>query len=101
MTAPSYPRLRPAPAPIHDHALRVVIEERIAELWAWRAWYRQRADWASFMGLRAEHDAELRALVRLARRARKIAAAAPDPIDSYRSALERGIGYHDHQAAAR
>jgi hypothetical protein len=61
-----------------DHALRVVIEERIAELLRWRRWYRARPDWASFMGLAQQHAAELRALLRLRRVARRL--AAPDPL---------------------
>ena len=64
---------------MQDHALRVVIEERISELLRWRSWYR-RNRWADWTPLRHEHEVELRALVRLAREARRIAAAVPDPM---------------------
>lgn len=63
-----------------DHALRVVIEERIADLWRYRRWYRARPDWAAFSGMAAAHTTELRALIRLLRAARRLAAAAPDPM---------------------
>ena len=63
-----------------DHALRVVVEERITELLAYRRWYRAQPNWSNWMDLARDHDAELRALVRLARQARRIAAdAVPDP----------------------
>lgn len=55
---------------------QLVIEGRISVLLAARALYR-RNGWAGFPGTRA--DIELRALVTLARAARK--AQAPDPMD--------------------
>ncbi len=55
---------------------RVVIEERIGELLRWRTWYREHR-WAEWSDLRREDAAELRALVRLARRARRLEA---DPL---------------------
>lgn len=60
---------------IEDQALRIVFEQRIRELWTWRTWYRTNrlADWTE---LRREHAAELRALVRLARKARDLSRPA-------------------------
>lgn len=66
----------------------VVIEERIRELWQWRTWDRTHS-WAAWTTLRQERTVELRALVKLARQARAI--AAPDPLTPERS-------YHDWQA---
>jgi hypothetical protein len=74
-----------------DYYLRVIVEERIAELWRWRSWYRRNRG-ALWTDLRSEHTAELRALVRLLRQARK--AATPDPVDAYKA----GLDYHDWQA---
>ena len=70
---------------------RQVMEDRIRDLWKIRQWYRQNR-WAEWSDLRRENQVELRALVALGRRARKLAAAAPDPLDEYKS-------YHDWQAA--
>jgi hypothetical protein len=70
---------------------RLAIEQRIATLLEWRRWYRTNR-WADWSDLRREHTAELRALVRLARAARK--AATPDPIDAYKA----GLDYHGWQA---
>ena len=66
-----------SPTAVGDHVLRVMVEERIAELWRYRRWYRTHR-WADWSELRREHDIELRALVRLVRRARAL--AAPDPL---------------------
>jgi hypothetical protein len=64
-----------------DHALALVVEARISELLRFRKWYRAQPNWSNWMDLAHDHDAELRALVRLARRARHIAATAyPDPM---------------------
>jgi len=51
-----------------------LIEERISELWRRREWYRSHLGW--LIESKREDDHELRALVRLARRARR----EPDPI---------------------
>jgi hypothetical protein len=83
-----------------DHALAVVIEERITELWRWRTWDRAHL-WAEWTTSRRERTAELRALVRLARKARTVYReiyVAEDPIDVYKAGLERGLGYHEVQA---
>lgn len=69
---------------VTDQAYRVALEERIAELWRWRTWYRQQRNSAHWSPLRHQHTDELRALVRIARSARRIArpiAARLDPID--------------------
>ncbi len=55
---------------------RVVIEERVAELWRWRRWYREHR-WAEWSDLRRENYVLLRELVKLAREARKVEA---DPV---------------------
>lgn len=81
-------RLR-APLTASPDAYQRVLTDRIAELWAWRAWYRSRADWGSFIELRRQHAAELRALVRLARKARRATPAAPVAETSRPSALVR------------
>lgn len=69
---------------IEAHALAATVEERIRVLWAERKWWRQHR-WADWPDIRHDHDVQLRELVRLARQARKIAAAAPDPMDRYKS----------------
>lgn len=58
---------------IADQAYRVVVEARVAELLRYRRWYRAHR-WANWPMLRQEVDVELRALVRLARQARRLAA---------------------------
>ena len=60
---------------IEDHALRVITDERIRELLAFRRWYRANR-WADWSDLRKEQDAELRALLRLRRLARNLARVA-------------------------
>lgn len=76
---------------ITEQAHRVVLEERIRDLLKLRKWYRQNR-WAEWPDLRHENEIELRALVALGRKARKLAANAPDPLDQYKS-------FHDWQAA--
>jgi hypothetical protein len=78
-------------------ALLNVIEQRIRDLWGYRAWWRTHR-WADWPAQRAEFNAELRVLVGLLREARGIAGAPTDPIDAYRAGMERGHGYHDVQA---
>lgn len=67
---------------IQAHALEAIILDRISELWRWRAWYRARPDWYAFMGLAMANTAELRALVRLARKARDLARPAVESADA-------------------
>ena len=62
-----------------DVQLAVAVERRIAELWRERAWWRANR-WADWPDIRREHAVELRALVRLARTARRLAEARPDPL---------------------
>lgn len=56
-------------------AMRLLVNERILELLNWRQWYRRQVRFDLWMDLAAANDAELRALLRLARKARKLAAA--------------------------
>jgi hypothetical protein len=73
-------RDRYGPTPLTEaHALAVVVDERIRELLGYRRWYRHNR-WAVWTDLRLEHEIELRALVRVARRARRVAAMAYDPM---------------------
>jgi hypothetical protein len=77
----------PAAAPA-DRTVQAVVtlnllETRISELLSYRAWYRQHR-WAEWSDLRLDNERELRALLRLARRGRRIAAAGPDPVDAYK-----------------
>jgi len=60
-----------------DQALAVVVEARIGELWRERRWWRTNR-WADWPDIRRDSDIELRALVRLARTARRL--TAPDPV---------------------
>lgn len=75
-----------------NHAYRVLVDQRIHDLLANRRWYRANL-WAHWSDLRKEDDAELRALLRLARAARKMARSAPDPIDQYRGWTESEKAY--------
>ena len=50
--------------------MEAIVLCRIKELLTFRRWYRENR-WATWTDLRKEHEAELRALVRLARQARK------------------------------
>lgn len=62
-----------------DHAYRAVIEERIRELLAYRRWYRANRKWANgseWREMARDDYQELRSLVRLARKARRIEAKA-------------------------
>jgi hypothetical protein len=99
-----------SPTTATDHALRVLVEERIRELLRYRAWYRQNR-WADWPDIRRQHATELLSLIRLARKARRLAAAAPDPLtEAKREAAQsddppiRGgyvsdRAFHDWQAA--
>jgi hypothetical protein len=60
--------------------MEAIILDRIADLWKLRKWYRENR-WAEWSDLRRENYIELRALVKLARAARK----RPDPMDQYKS----------------
>lgn len=79
----------PDPATVEDRVLASAIRARIRELWAYRTWYRQHGwtlDWPS----RRENDDELRALVRLARNARRQAQPVLDRMDPMTLAAHRG-----------
>lgn len=61
-----------------DHAYRVVIEDRIRELWRYRHWLRHTEDYGYpwlgpvMRGLAADYDFELRVLLKLRREARRM-----------------------------
>ena len=74
---------------IVEQCYRVTVEARIDVLLQRRKVDRRLATWTQG---RKDREVELRALVRLARSARKLAASAPDPMDAYKS-------YHDWQIA--
>lgn len=67
-----------------------LVLNRIHDLLVYRHWFRTNR-WADWPTIRAEYEIELRALVRLARQARRLEAAKPDPMDAFKS-------YHDWQA---
>jgi hypothetical protein len=71
------------------NAYRAVIEDRIHELWAYRTWFRNHNTWIPEE--QVELRAELRYLLRLARKARALAAPPVIPSD---------LSYHDWQAIA-
>lgn len=104
---------------VQAHATEQVLLDAIAERWRYRSWYRRHGftvDWT----LRYENDRLLRELVRVARKARALSAAAPDPITVYKAAADAhdpdcdchaanrpalgqypsDIDYHDWQARA-
>ena len=66
------------------HAYQVAVEERITDLWIQRAWWRYHR-WADWPDIRQEQTVELRALVAIARRARRVADALPDPVTEAKS----------------
>lgn len=74
------------------HATETVLLERIAELIRFRAWYRRQARQDFWWDLARRNDVELRGLLAVARRARRLADAAPDPMT-----LAKG----DHYAGMR
>ncbi len=77
-------------------ALEAVIMARLRELLRDRQWYRANM-WAEWTDLRKESEIELRALVKLARMARKLASEAPDPMAAWRRGDDdrSGAGYAD------
>lgn len=60
---------------IEDHALRVIVDERIRACLRLRQWYRVNR-WADWPDLRSENEVELRALIRVRRKARNLARVA-------------------------
>lgn len=104
------PAPRTSTTALEDHACRVVLEERIRELWGRRAWYARHNGW--IVAQRVEDTAELRILVRLARAARRVSQPAVERLDPITVAqgaddwagdhpgeYPAGVGYHDWQAA--
>ncbi len=78
---------------VRAHATEVSLMTRISDLWAFRAWYRRQANWSVWMDLAERNRIELRALVAIARRARRIADEMPDPIDEYKGYTEAERAY--------
>jgi hypothetical protein len=70
--------------------MEAIVMARISELLIVRGWYRRYRWTAEWSPRRQEYEVELRALVKIARKARKL--APPDPIDEAKA-------YHDWQAA--
>jgi len=88
---------------IRAHATEQVLLDRIDELLRYREWYRTHVGWIPEQ--QTEDRAELRLLVKLARKARALAAEAPDPMTTAKAEADRGhypsgVGYHDWQAMA-
>lgn len=83
-------------AALLGHATRLVLQERIAELLRYRQWCRRQPNAAHWSPLRIEYEAELRALVRLARRARDLSRPAIASAEAQTKALALG----DHYAYA-
>lgn len=79
------------------HAYLVVVEERIWELWRYRQWCRRQPDSAWWTPLRLEYESELRALVRLARKARALAMPAVESLDEMTTA-KASLALGDHYA---
>lgn len=77
-------------------ALLNIIEERIGALWKYRAWYRTHR-WAEWPLRRVETDAELRALVRHLRTARRLARPVVERQDPVTAALA-ALAFGDHLA---
>ena len=83
------------PEVIQAHAYRVVVDDRIAELWRYRRWWR-RYRWAEYPLRRHEMDVELRALVRLARKARDLSRPALERADAITVAQSQDLSLGDH-----
>lgn len=58
-----------------------LLEERIRDLWRYRAWYRRQRNSAHWSPLRIANDAELRMLVGHLRRARALAMPVVERLD--------------------
>jgi hypothetical protein len=70
---------------VEANVYRLILEERIAELWRRREWYRTHLGWVVAQHVEDRH--ELRALVHLARRARRAERVAQE----HREAEERRL----------
>jgi hypothetical protein len=64
----------PPDAALRAHMTETILLERIAELWRFRDWYRRQPNWSWWSDLAARNRVELRALVKVARRARRLSA---------------------------
>lgn len=77
-------RLRPslgAERIARAHATEAALLERIRELWTFRAWYARQPRQDYWWDLATRNTVELRALVQVARKARRAVDATPDPMD--------------------
>lgn len=77
-------------------AYQTVIEDRIADLWTRREWYRSHLGW--IIQQRVEDMAELRLLVRLARKARRLAALSQEQTDNLAKQRAQSNAYRAHNA---
>jgi hypothetical protein len=83
------------------HVTESLVLDRIAELWRFRAWYRRQVRWDMWMDLAIRNDHELRALVTLARRARRLTEGtelAPDDMTTAKAWGE--MGWSESELAA-
>lgn len=90
---------------LQDHALRVVIDQRITTLWQYRQWCRRQPNSATWGPFRVEYETELRSLLRLVRAARRLSAPLverADPVTeaaAYEDRLPAAVdGYEDRAA---
>lgn len=83
-------RTPPPDRAVEGVVLLNAVEERIRELLGYRKWFRLNR-WADWPPERHDYDVELRALVKLARKSRAI--AAPDPIDQFKGWTESEKAY--------
>lgn len=76
---------------LESHAVTVTLETRAHQLWEQEKWDRRwmRATWTP---ARLNRRTELLALLAIRRTGRRLARAAPDPMDQYKS-------YHDWQSS--
>jgi hypothetical protein len=72
--------------------MEAIVMARISELLIVRGWYRRYRWAAEWSPRRQEYEVELRALVKIARKWRKV--ATPDPLDQFKSYAD----YHSWQA---
>lgn len=74
---------------VEGAVLLTVIEERVRELHRWEQWCRRQPNRAHWSPLRLEYRAECRALVRLLRKARALAAPVVERTDPVTAAKHR------------
>lgn len=80
---------------IEDQALRIIVHERIRELWQHRSWFRTHVGWIPQE--QTDQRAELRYLIALARQARTIAGPVQDDIfEGWKRARDLDLSAGDH-----